>query len=264
MDKRVTCQPVVDHRCLVGGQVVADQMHVQAGRHGLVDRDQKLLELGRTPRRWISERSGAVRDVERGEQARGAVSHVVVATPLGHPGHHRQHRLRTVQRLHPRLLVHAQHHGLLRRIVVQANDLDALVHEQRVSRELESVAQVRFQLESAPDPSDRGLGQARALSHRLARPVRRVGRCLFQRRDDHLFDLVHQNRGRAARPRLVDQPVQALIHEPSTPLVHRVRRDLQINGDLLVGRPGSAHASTIRERNARACAVFARRDHRTS
>ena len=38
-------KPVVDRLCLVGGQVVADQAHVEFGRHGFVDRDEERLEL---------------------------------------------------------------------------------------------------------------------------------------------------------------------------------------------------------------------------
>jgi hypothetical protein len=75
---------------------------------------------------------GAVGDVERGEQVGRAVPDIVVAAPLGHAGHHRQHRLGPVQRLDAGLLIHAQHHRLLRRVVIQADDIDDLVHEQRV------------------------------------------------------------------------------------------------------------------------------------
>jgi hypothetical protein len=83
------------------------------------------------------------------------VAGVVVAAPFGHPGHHWQHRLGAVQGLHAALLVHTQHHGFLRRIVIQANDIDDLVHEQRIVGELETVDQVRFELKPAPDAPDR-------------------------------------------------------------------------------------------------------------
>ena len=39
-------KPVDDHRRLVGGVVVADQVHLQIGRDLLVERDQEFLELG--------------------------------------------------------------------------------------------------------------------------------------------------------------------------------------------------------------------------
>jgi hypothetical protein len=35
----------LSQRCLVGGQVPADQVHVEVGRDGLVDRDEELAEL---------------------------------------------------------------------------------------------------------------------------------------------------------------------------------------------------------------------------
>ena len=75
---------------------------------------------------------GAVGDAEGGEQAGDAVAGVVMGAPLGHAGHHREHRLGPVQGLDLGLLVHAEHHGLLRRVVVEADDVDDLLDEQRV------------------------------------------------------------------------------------------------------------------------------------
>jgi hypothetical protein len=43
-------QPGVDRRGFVGGQVVADHVHVQLGRHRLIDADQEFLELDRAVR----------------------------------------------------------------------------------------------------------------------------------------------------------------------------------------------------------------------
>jgi hypothetical protein len=67
---------------------------------------------------------GAVGDAERRQQAGDAVPQVVVGAPFGHAGHHRQHRLGPVQRLDLALFVHTQHHRLVRRVVVQADDVD--------------------------------------------------------------------------------------------------------------------------------------------
>jgi hypothetical protein len=52
--------------------------------------------------------------------------HVVVSAPLGHARHQRQHRLGAVQRLHPGLLIHAQHHRPLGRVVVEPDRVDDL------------------------------------------------------------------------------------------------------------------------------------------
>jgi hypothetical protein len=85
----VAGHPVADRRRFVGGEDVTDQVHVQLGRHGLVDRDQKLAELDCPVVAVQRGDDGPVGDVERGEQAGGAVASVVVGAPLGHARHHR-------------------------------------------------------------------------------------------------------------------------------------------------------------------------------
>ncbi len=67
--------------------------------------------------------------------------------------------------------------------------------------------------------------------------MRGVLRRLFQRRRDHLLHLVQQDRWRATRPRLIHQTLQTFVHEPSPPLVHRVRCDTQIGRDPLIRHP---------------------------
>ena len=162
---------------------------------------------------------------------------VVVGAPLGHAGHHRQHRLGAVQGLHPGLLIHAQHHRPLRGVVIEPDHVDDLVHELRVGGELEEVLHMRLELEFLPDPPDRGLAQPAAGGHRGPRPVRGVGRALLQRRDHDVLDLIQQDRGRATRSRLIHQPVQAAGDEPPAPAGHRPRRHPQPRGHLAVGQP---------------------------
>ena len=215
-------EPVPDDRGLVRSVVVADQVDVKAGRDVLVDLLQELQELlVAVPAVQLADR-GAVGDVEGGEQAGDAVAGVVVGAPLGHPRHHRQHRLGPVQGLGLRLLVHAEDHGLLRRVVVEADDVDDLLHEQRVRRQLEPVEEVRLQVEPPPDPADRGLRQAAAAGHRGPRPVRRVPGDLLQGGGDDLLNLVQQDRRRPARPLLIAQPVQPALDEPAPPPGHVV------------------------------------------
>jgi hypothetical protein len=76
-----------------------------------------------------------------------------------HAGHHRQHRLGAVQGLDLGLLVHAQHHRPLGRVVLPPDDIDDLLDNQRSGRPLEAVGQVRFEAEGPPDPTDRRLAQ---------------------------------------------------------------------------------------------------------
>ena len=91
-----------------------------------------------------------------------------------------------------------------------------------------------------------------------------IVRCLLQRGDDDLLDLVQQDRRRPARPGLVDQPVQPPLDEPAPPLRHRLLADPQRSRPPECSTPPSAHASTILDRNANACVDFARRAHRCS
>jgi len=112
-EPRMAGKPRLDRGGLVSAVVVADHVDVQRLRHRLVDRGQKLLELGRAvPAVQVAD-DGPVGDVERREQAGDAVALVVMGATLGHAGHHRQHRLGAVQRLDLGCVVHAQHHGPL-------------------------------------------------------------------------------------------------------------------------------------------------------
>jgi len=86
-------EPVADRRGLAGGEVAADQVHVQLGRDGLVDRGEELLEFHRAVLAVDLGDHGAVGDAEGRQQAGHAVPGVVVGAAPGHPGRHRQHRL---------------------------------------------------------------------------------------------------------------------------------------------------------------------------
>ena len=191
-------------------------------------------ELGRAVTAVELADHGAVGDVERREQAGDAVAVVVMGAPLGHAGHHRQHRLGPVQRLDLGFLVDAQHHGPLRRVVVETHDVDDLLHEQRVVRQLEPVLDMGFEVEPLPDPPDGGRTQAAALGHRGTRPVGGILRQFLQGRHHDVLDLVEQDRRRPAGPWLVEQAVQPRGDEPGPPAVHRGHAHPQICRDLLV------------------------------
>jgi hypothetical protein len=77
---------------------------------------------------------------------------IVVGAALGLPGPQRQDRLRTVDCLHLGLFVDAEHHGSIRRIEVEPDNVADLVDEQRIGRQLEGLAAMRLQRECLPDP----------------------------------------------------------------------------------------------------------------
>src|SRR4029453_13899130 len=100
---------------------------------------------------------------------------------------------------------------------------------------------------------------------------------LLQRGDHHRLHLLHRDRGRPTRPRLVAQPPHpggakprpplappppGRATPPPRPLPTVAGEPRRSPATCLLSTP-SAHASTMRERNANACADFARRDQRT-
>jgi hypothetical protein len=68
----------------------------------------------------------------------------------------------------------------------------------------------------------------------------------FQRRDDHVFDLVEQDRGWPARPWLVTQAVEPVRDEPAPPPDHTRLVHTEVGGDLFVRRSLSASQHDLR------------------
>ena len=70
---------------------------------------------------------------------------IIVGAPFGLTGPHRQQRRGAIQRLNLRLLVDREHHGVLRRVHVQPDDIAYFGHQQRIGRQLEALAAMRLQ-----------------------------------------------------------------------------------------------------------------------
>ena len=75
-------EPGLDLGMFVGGLVVKDDVGLEVGRHGLVDRPQEAKELLVPVARAALREDGAVEQVEGCEQGSGAMAEVVVAHPL--------------------------------------------------------------------------------------------------------------------------------------------------------------------------------------
>ena len=109
-------QPGPDVGVVVGGVVVEDQMHPQALGDLTIDRAQELQKLDVAVDAVGIARSPSPPGHPTRQQGRGPVALVVVGHRPCPLGLDRQRRLRTIQRLDLALLIHAQHHGLLRRV----------------------------------------------------------------------------------------------------------------------------------------------------
>jgi len=91
--------------------------------------------------------------LQGGDQRGGAVAALVVGGSLWQPRTDRQDRLGSVQGLDLGLLVHAQDHGLLRRVQVQAHHVADLGLQLGVGGELERLPAPWLQAEAPPGSS---------------------------------------------------------------------------------------------------------------
>src|SRR6201998_3150494 len=87
-------------------------------------------------------------DIESGNQARDAMSLVVVGASLQLSDPHGQHRLCTAQSLNLRLLIDAQHQRVMGRIQIQSDNIPHLVDQQWVAGKLKALRTMRLQPEA--------------------------------------------------------------------------------------------------------------------
>src|SRR5262249_11691902 len=165
-------------------------MHVESPRYRCVDGVQELAKLDRAmPAVKLSD-DLAGRGLERREQRRRAMPFVVPRSSLRLPRTHRQQGLRAVKCLNLRLLVDAQHDGVLGRMDIQPDDVADFLDQQRVRRQLERLDTMRLQAEGAPDPVYGHMIEAGSLRHRSNTPVACTRGFRFQRPNDHPLDLL--------------------------------------------------------------------------
>ena len=96
---------------------------------------------------------------------------IIVRTPLGLSGPHRQQGLRAVERLHLAFLIDTQHDSALGRRQVEPDDIAHFLYEQRIGGQLESLDAVRLQTEGAPDAMHRRRRMTDLFSHAPEAPT---------------------------------------------------------------------------------------------
>ena len=147
--------------------------------------------------------------------------------------------------------VDTEHQRAVRRRQIEAYDVADLVHEVRIAGELEGLRAVRLQAEGAPDAPDRRVRKAAFPGHRAQRPMGRVRRRRAERPLDNLGHLIVRERPRPSRPRLIRQPLDALLQEAAAPLADRVLVHAEFGRHRLVGQAVCAaqdHAAAIGDR----------------
>src|ERR1700679_3940571 len=103
-------------------------------RNGLLDGIEELPEFraAMPAMAFADDLSGF--HIEGGEQGCRPVTRIVVSTPFQLSRSHWEQRLRAVQSLDLRLLVHAEHKSAVRRVQIQPHDIAHLLDEQWVFR----------------------------------------------------------------------------------------------------------------------------------
>jgi len=215
---------------------------VQAGFGLAVDLAGEVAEVGRPVLGGQLADDLAGGDVQRGEQVHSSVPHVAGAAPLGHAGHHRQHRGGALQRLDLRLLVHAEDRRVGRRGQVQAHHVPDLAGQQRVRGNLEGLGPPGLEPERPPDPQHAGGRDAHPPGQLPLRPVRGAFGDLLQRAHHYLLYLGIADGARHPRTRLIRQPVEPPGQETRPPSADRVaidaqpRRDREVAAALRAGQ----------------------------
>ena len=143
MEARPLGQPGPDLGVLVGAGVVHDQVHVLTLRNRLC-------------------RSGAG---SPGIPGAGGVADVVMSDALQVAQAHGRQGLRPVQGLDLRLLVDAEHHPLVQRIQIEADDVPELFDKEGIGGELERLLPVWLDREALQPAVNGGFGDALQLLH---------------------------------------------------------------------------------------------------
>src|SRR5580765_1153925 len=99
MEAWMPSQPPLYRGRFVGAVVVHDQVHSQLGRNVGVDRAQECEELLAAVSTMKLADHAASCQIQRREQRRGSMAHVVMGAPLRNTGSKRQQRLCAIQGL---------------------------------------------------------------------------------------------------------------------------------------------------------------------
>ena len=272
-EARMPGQPLLHGGMLVCGVVVGDQVQRLGLGRFAVDLFQEPQPLGVGVALLALAHDLAIQDVERGKQHGRAIALSVVRQGGGAPLLQRQTRLRAIQRLNLALLVAAQHQRMVRGRHVQAHDVFKLLHELRITRDLETAHAVGLQAIGVPDAQHCGIAHAHVAGQGPRAPLGCRGRQRLGRAP-HDFGGIHLGRTLATRQVVLDGYQTALrIALSPAPDLHTADVDLGRNRLVIQARrrqqhdtrpSGQSHARGVRARQAHQLLFFRRTqfDHR--
>ncbi len=121
----------------MGAIVIQNKMHVQVCRHRCVYGVEELAEFHRTVAPLALPDNLSRLSLKGSEQGRGAMSQIVMSSPLNLARPHGQQWAGTIQSLNLGFLVNTQDQGPVWRAEIEPNDITHLLNEQRITGELE-------------------------------------------------------------------------------------------------------------------------------
>jgi hypothetical protein len=122
--------PTLDLGVLVGAEVVDDEMDIEPRRHVDIDVLEKAEEL-LVPVAWLAlTKDMAARHIEGSEEGRRAVADVAIRNAFDVAKPEGEQRSRAPWRLGLALLIDAQHHRMVGRIEISADDVADLFDEE--------------------------------------------------------------------------------------------------------------------------------------
>ncbi len=160
---------------------------------------------------------------------------VIVGPGRQTAGINRQALLHAIEGLNLRLLVDAQHNGMLWWFQIQADDVHQLLGEMRIVGDLERLHAMRLEIGLLPHPLHHRRRRAQVLGQRPRAPMRggrrrRSGGRLHNPSREFLFG----RRGTTAACGILLNPGQPLLGEAAAPQRDRLAQRDQFVGDLLV------------------------------
>src|SRR5712692_11687975 len=125
----------------------------------------------------------AALDVQRRVEGKRSMPEVLEPVPLQPARRQGQNRVESIQRLDRRLLVQAEHRGMLGRVDVEAIDVASLLFEGGIVGSHVAFHSLRLQTRPSPSPSDQHVVDSKLLGQTPGAPVRRsIGGLLLRPR----------------------------------------------------------------------------------
>ena len=235
VDARVARQPPLDRGMFVRGIVVGDQVQGLALGNLTINQTKEPQPFLVPMARQAGGDDGALRDIQGGKERGGAMALIIVRHRAAATGLERQAGLGAIQGLDLAFLIHAQDHGMLGRVQIQAHHILQLVLEVGISTEFKGPDPVRLQAMGGPDPMhERGI-RAQVSGQGAGGPVGgrrrlRLGRRLQNARGEGLAGL-----GRTpSAGRILGEARETLGGEALTPEAHGLPTRVQRNGNVMV------------------------------